>query len=304
MHQVKSGMTDCYVSKVLASSKGDIVAIDIYDKSPRRHRLQAWNWQTSEMLMEFDTVFDGSSRMAISSTGDVLFAGNWKAGDMGGVAAYDNRSGGLLWHRTDISETQRLHYSYSAEAVWCSTENGPVQSLDSQTGKTLFAWETIRDAFDSPYSVRWLAERKTDYLLVGEPSIAIGRETSSLFQAVFSPDSVCLAEVSGPVRCLNSDSGEERWRYLPERGHVTQLSYQSNDFMYGVLFLSQEGRDSKLIRIALDSGTTEMLYHQAERSPFAWSIGPGVLLTRSGEVVSLETGNVIRRLPIPVADGS
>lgn len=199
-------MPQTYISKVLASSKGDIVAIDIYDKPSRRHRLQAWNWRTSTVLAEFVTVFDGFDRMAISPTGDVLFAGNWKAGEKGGVAAYEIGSGCVLWHRTDISEAQRLHYSHSVEALWCSTENSPVQSLDGRTGKTLFTWETIRDAFDSPYSARWLAERKTDYVLVGEPSIAIPRESPSLFQAVFGPGSLCLTEVGGPVRCLESNT--------------------------------------------------------------------------------------------------
>jgi outer membrane protein assembly factor BamB len=293
-------MSDSYVSKVLASTKGDIVALDIYDTSSSRHRIQVWNWRTGERINEFDTVFDGQKRLAISPTGDVLFAGNWQVGEHGGVAAYDTSSAGVLWHRTDISETQRLHYSLSAEAVWCSTENGPVQSLDGRTGETLFAWQTIRDAFDSPYSARWLAERKTDYVLVGEPSIAIPRESFSLFQGVFSPDSVCLAEVKGPVRCLESNTGNERWRFSPKEGHVIQLSYQPDGFLYGVLFLSQEGEDSRLVRFALDSGASEVLYHQAERNPYAWSIGPGVLITRSGEVVSLATGNVLRQLALPV----
>lgn len=293
-------MADSYVSKVLASSKGNIVAMAIYDESSRHCRIQIWNWRIGEMLAKFDTVFDGYSRMAISPTGDVLFAGNWQAGQNGGVAAYDTGSGSLLWHRTDISETQRLHYSHSVDAVWCSTENGPVQSLDARNGKTLFAWETIRDAFDSPFSARCLAERKTDYVLVGEPSIAIPRASFSLFQAVFSPESLCLTEVNGPVRCLESNTGDERWRYSPEQGHVNQLSFQPDGFIYGVLFLSQVGEDSKLVRFALDSGDSKALYHQAERSPFAWSIGPGVLITRSGDVVSLETGKVIRQLEIPV----
>jgi len=295
-------MPDSYVSKVLASPKGDIVAIAIYEESSRHRLVQIWNWRASEMLAKFYTVFDGYSRMAISPNGDVLFAGNWQAGTNGGVAAYDTGSGGLLWHRTDISGTQRLHYSHSAEAVWCSTENSPVQFLDAQTGKTLFAWETIRDAFDSPFSARWLVERKTDYALVGEPSIAIPRVSFSLFQAVFGPESVCLTEAKGPVRCLESNTGDERWRYSPKKGHVSQLSYQPDGFVYGVLFLSQEGEDSKLVRFALDSGESKVLYHQAERSPFAWSIGPGVLITRSGEVVALETGNVIRQLTIAICE--
>lgn len=295
-------MPDTYVSKVLASSKGDIVAIDVYDTSSRRHCLQAWNWRTGAMLTEFDTVFDGFSRMAISPPGDVLFAGSWKEGEKGGVAAYEISSGGILWHRTDISKTQRLHYSHSVEAVWCSTDSGPVQSLDRQTGKTLFTWKTIRDAFDSPYSERWLAERKTDYVLVGEPSIAIRRETASLFQAEFGPELMYLTEGSGPVRCLESNTGDERWRYSSEKGHVIQLSYQPDGFLYGVLFLAQEGEDSKLVRFAPDSGAIEVLYHQAERNPFAWSIGPGVLVTRSGEVISLETGKAIRQLALPVSE--
>jgi outer membrane protein assembly factor BamB len=295
-------MADSYVSKVLASSNGGIVAIGIYDKPSQRHRLQTWNWRTSTMLTEFETVFDGCDRIAISSIGDVLFAGNWQAGENGGVAAYDTTSGSLLWHRTDIFETQRLHYSHSNEAVWCSTEKSPLQSLDAQTEKTLFAWETIRDAFDSPFDARWLAERETDYVLVGEPSVAIPRESFSLLHAVFSPDSVCLTEATGPVRCLESNSGEERWRYSSEQGHVIQLSYQPNGFMYGVLFLSQEGEDSKLVRFALDSGACEVLYHEAERGPFAWSIGPGVLITRTGAVISLETGQSTGQLALILGD--
>jgi outer membrane protein assembly factor BamB len=293
-------MSDSYVSKVLVSSKGVVVAIDIYDTISSRHRMQTWDWQTGQMLAEFETVFDGSSRLTISPAGDVLFAGNWKSGKKGGVAAYDATSGRLLWHRSDISETQSLHYSHSGEAVWCSTEKGPVQSLSALTGEMAFAWETIRNAFDSPYAARWLAERKADYVLAGELNITIPRLTSFLFQAAFTPNSVCLAEARGPLRCLEADTGEERWRYSSAQGHVTQLSYHVDGFLYGVLFLSQEGEDSKLLRFALDSGATEKLYHEAERGPDAWSMGQGVLITRSGNVISLESGDVIRRLAISV----
>lgn len=99
---------------------------------------------------------------------------------------------------------------------------------------------------------------------------------------------------------LGVEYRDERWRYSPEQGHVIELSYQPDGFLYGVLFLSEEGEDSKLIRFALDSGAREVLYHKAERNPFAWSIGPGVLITRSGELISLDTGKVIRQLAISV----
>jgi hypothetical protein len=292
-----------YVGKVLAAPDGDTVVFGIYDKSSRRFRIQNWNWRTGEMLAEFETVFDGLDRMAISSAGDILIAGNWRPGSDGGVAAYDAGTGHVLWHRTDIHQTQSLHYSQARDAVWCSTENGPVQLIDARTGSTLFAWDAVRDAFDSAHSALWLEDRRTDYVLRGEKDIVIPRVTS-LFQAEFTRDSVCLIEASGPLRCLEFNAGEERWRYSPEKGHVIRLSYQLDGFVYGVLFLSGDGEDSKLIRFVPDSGRCEALYHQAERNPEAWSIGPGVLLTRSGEVVSLKTGDVIRRLAISVGGTS
>jgi hypothetical protein len=295
-------MSDSYVSKLLASPKSEIAAIDIYDTSSRRHRIQARNWRTGEMLAGFTTIFDGHARMAINPLGSVLFAGNWRAGENGGVAAYETSSGRVLWHRTDISETQSLHFSHTEEAVWCSTETGPVQSLDAQTGVTLFAWETIRDAYDSPFEDRWLAERETDYVLMGEPSVAIQRLTAGFLHAVFTPETVCLTESRGPVRCLESKTGKERWRSLLDSGHVIQLSYQPDNVLYGVLFLSETSKDSKLIRFEPDSGRYEVLFYQAERNPYAWSIGPGVLLTRSGDVVSLATGDVIGQLTISMSD--
>jgi outer membrane protein assembly factor BamB len=291
-------MPGSYVSKVLATPKSEIVAIDIYDTSSRRHRIHARNWRTNKLLAEFNTVFDGHARMAINSLGSVLFAGNWRDGENGGVAAYETGSGQVLWHRRDISETQSLHFSHTKEAVWCSTESGPVQSIHAQTGETLFAWETIRNAFDSPFGERWLAERETDYVLVGEPSIAIQRLTAGLLQAVFTPETVCLTESRGPVRCLESKTGREQWRYSPENGHVIQLSYQQDNLLYGVLFLSEDGKDSKLVRFEPDSGKHEVLFCQAERNPYAWSIGPGVLITRSGDVVSLEAGDVIGQITL------
>ena len=83
---------------------------------------------------------------------------------------------------------------------------------------------------------------------------------------------------------------------------MIQLSYQPDGFLYGVLFLSGDGEDSKLVRFAPDSGACEVLYRQAERCPVAWSIGLGALVTSTGEVVSLETGHVIKRLAVPVRE--
>jgi outer membrane protein assembly factor BamB len=298
--QMEPKMQGSYVGKVLAAPNGSLAVIGIYDLSSRSYRIQIWNWQTGEMQSEFRTVFDASNRMAISRAGGILIAGNWHAGNNAGVAAYDTNSGSILWHRTDINQTQSLHYSPIDDSVWCSTENDPVQFIDARTGETLFAWETVRDAFDSAYSASRLVNRVTEYVLRGERDIVIPRLNFALFQAEFTPDSVCLIEANGPLRCLDSNTGKERWRYSPEQGHVIRLSYQADGSLYGILFLSKDGEDSKLVRFAPDSGSMEVLYCQDERGPTSWSFGPGVLLTRSGEVVSLETGDVIRNLAIPI----
>ena len=270
---------------------------------------QVWNLETGELISEFHTVFDGCNRLAVSSDGATVLAANWRKGQKAGVACYEVTSGRMIWHRTDLRQVQQMRFSAQCDWVWCEVESRPVHCLDTKTGSTLKTLRTVRDALDSPYSPHMILLRDGDFAIETQnESISVPRLRHSGLMAAFSPDAVCvceafnptirpLATVQGIVRCIELNSGNERWRYQPLINHFIQLiSYQNDHFFYCVQSESlPDGWNVSLVRLSLDSGKcTEVC--RLSPPPYFGGFGSGVLVTPEGDVVSLQTGDFIKKL--------
>lgn len=265
---------------------------------------QIWNWSTGERLSEFPTVFDGYGRHAISPNGNIYVAANWRKGKNGGVACYDTRTGERIWHQAELRQVQGIRFSAHGEAIWCCVEGRPVHCLNSGNGSLVHKLRNVDEVVESPYSGLVLhSRRRADYLILGCSTASVPRLTSSMSDAVFSSNELCLAEHSGPVRCLDSESGEERWRYVPPRGsHVTRISYQADRSFYGLLF-GFEFSETALIRLSRDDGaSTETCRFHSSKRYGGGDFGDGVFVTAAGEVVSLVNGQVLRHLAFPVPE--
>jgi hypothetical protein len=303
-----NNMKKSAISTVIAARSAPIaVASTIGGATLGAKPLQIWNWNTGELLSEFETVFDGCKRLAISPDGLTCVAANWRKGKNAGVACYDILSGITIWHRTDIRQVQHLRYSARGSWIWCEIDSRPAHCLDAKTGLTVTVWKGIREVVQDTNSGYTLAGRRGDFVIMGKKHVSVLRTPydarypwlfSNLWDAAFSSDAACLSEGRGPVRCLDCESGRERWRYIPPDGHsVIETSYQGGDHFHGILF---DGYSTRLIRLSLNEGTCTEMYHSGTGARgFGFSIGAGSLVIWTGEVVSLKTGEVVRSLAFP-----
>lgn len=264
---------------------------------------QIWNWRTGERLSAFQTVFDGYGRHAISPRGEIYVAANWRKGRSAGLGCYDARTGNRIWHLPDLRQVQGIRFSAKGDNVWCVVEGRPVHCLDSGTGSILARLRNVQEVVDSPYSDHVLHVRRTDYLIAGHTTISVPQFTRTMMDAVFSPDALCLSECAGSLRCLDIESGAERWRYVPPKGfHVIRVSYQADQSFYGLLF-GFESPISALIRLTGENGTCTEICQYDTSVRYGGDFGDGVFVTATGEVVSLLNGQILTRLPFPQRDG-
>jgi hypothetical protein len=276
-----------------------------------RGAAQIWNWSSGERLSEFTTVFDGFGRHSISPNGELYVCANWRKGKNGGVACYNTSSGEKIWHRQDLRQVQGIRFSANGHKVYCRVEARPVNCLDSGSGISLGNIRTVDDVVDSPYADLALhSRRRANYTLVGDKTRSIPRIMPAMSDAAFSRESLCLAEYSGFVRCMDCETGNERWRYLPPKGfHVIRLSYQADQCFYGLLF-GYEIPETALIRLSPDHGSCTEIgrYSRARKCGGVryanGDFGDGVFVTAEGAVVSLVDGQVIKHLPFPVTSES
>lgn len=265
--------------------------------------LEIWDLNTREKLTGFHTVYDDCARFAINSNGERVIAANWRKGQKGGVACYETASGQVVWHRTDLGQVQHMQFSSAGNFVWCEVANRPLHCLDTKTGLTLKTLRAVRDAVDSPYSPHTIFLREADYAIGTEDeNTSVPRLCRSGLVAAFSPDAVCVCEafnptirpvatVQGIVRCIELNSGTERWRYQPPVNHfIPLISYQNDGNFYCVQSESlPDGWAVSLIQLSPDSGICSQVC-KLSPPPYFGGFGSGVLVTPDGEVVSLQTG--------------
>ncbi len=296
-----SKMLDSAIRTISIARSSPIAAAALFEK-----KVQIWNFGNAELVSELDTVFQfGGHRLTLSPTGEHCVAARFRAGQNGGVACYETRSGRKIWHRADLRRVQGVRFSAANETIWCEVEGQSVLSLDINTGLTLGSLRTICDVFDSPFTQHALQEprgRDRDLAIVGSTTLLVPRSTFAILDATFSPDALCLSEANGPVRCVDLDTAEERWRYLPPSGsHVLGLSYQAGHSFYGVEWAYECGGPVLLLQFSEGVGAVKIV---CNLNSFADAIGfgQGEVLLSSGDLVSLLTGSIIRHLAFPMKD--
>ena len=294
-------MLDSAIRTISIARRSPVAAAALFEK-----KVQIWNLANAELVSELDTVFEfGGHRLTLSPTGEYCVAARFRAGQNGGVVCYETGSGRKIWHRADLRRVQGVRFSAANEAIWCEVEGKPVLSLDINTGLTLGSLRTVCDVFDSPFTQHVLQEplgRDKDLAIVGSTTLLVSRSTFAILDATFSPDALCLSEAGGPVRCLNLETGKERWRYQPPAGnHVLRLSYQADQSFYGMQWAYERGGPKLLLRFSQSTGAAKNVC-DLNTFPDALGFGHGEVLLSSGDVVSLFTGETIRQLAFPRKD--
>jgi len=260
--------------------------------------VQIWNWSVGQRLAEFETVFEtGGWRLALAPNGSTCVAASWKKGKRDGVACYDAPTGQTAWHRSDIRRVQGLRFSPAGDHIWCWIEGGPVQQLDSRTGATSAVVKGVQDVIESRYPGHILEVRRTGFLVRGEIDFLVPRLTFALLDAAFSSDSLCLAEASGPVRCLQLGTGVERWRFQSSGGaHVVALSHSQDDHSFYAVQRYMNGGPAALLRLPERTGIAVKM---CQLSSSTVCFGNGVVITAKGDIVSLRGGGIVEQIPFP-----
>lgn len=264
--------------------------------------VQIWDLDKREQVGQFDTGrAGGSNRVHLDPKGERGVVAAWAAGARGGVACYEIPTGKLIWHRAELRHAQGVSFSTDGESVWFEPNEGRVQRLDALTGNTIETLTGIKHIHMNHYSSEVLLEKRSGgYVLRGVKDIAIPTITFAILDVAFGPESLCLTESTGPVRCLDCRSGVELWRYEPAKNnHVLRLWYRELDgHYYGVEWQYHSGGPHKLLCFAGGSGRVEEIC-QLDSWEEAVCGGLDCLVASSGEVVSLSNGKLIGRLDFP-----
>jgi WD40 repeat protein len=283
-----------------ASKRSSRVAAALFES-----QVQIWDVETGKLIKEFETVFSfGGSRLTLGPLGERCIAAAWKAGKDGGVACYDTNTGMLVWHRQDLKQTQRVRFSPGGESAWCVPDSGPTKLLDSANGKTLDALTGVRDIFDSAYSAELLlVKRKRIYILTKEKTLQVPRLTFALLDVAFGPQTIAISESAGPVRCLDSSTGNELWRQSPGKQiHYLRVWYRQTDGnFYGVPWDFRTGSFRSLVRLDANSGkpTVVCSLHSWDE---VYCTKSDRLITSNGEVINLSDGKRLHQLQFPETD--
>jgi hypothetical protein len=289
-------MKSSAIRHLTASRRSTRVAAGFFENT-----VQIWELQKLEMVAQFRTVLSfGGNRLALDALGERCVAASWEDGPHGGVACYEAKSGALLWQRSDLKETQRVRFTATGDAIWCVPSNGPTKRLDPLTGKTLDALTVLADIYDSPYSSSILVEKKKgDHILKNGGETRIPRLTFGILDAVFSRDAVCISEAGGPVRCVES-IGVERWRHNPGMSqHLLRLWHRAvDDQFYGIRWEYAKGSFRTLVRLDARSGEcVDICQLDSWAEEVCGTLN--CLLTSHGQVINLENGELLSRVPFP-----
>lgn len=284
------------ISELSASKNPQWIAAGSFEKS-----IQIWDSSSRERISEFSTVFSSGARnLALASDGQRLVAGLSRP--RGRVAAYEVPSGKKLWE-VNVSYPSKLQFNASGESILCTRNQRSVLRLDAQTGNVLAtidgARRYIEDVSGDVLSVP-ANEDDPIRLIRGSHSFTLYKPGRWVLDAKFSPQSVCLSEANGPVRCIGRFDGELQWMFDPGiKSHVVGLHYSPGvGAFFGVLFNFENGASRTLMRFHPASGIYERIC-EFDSWEEAFLSATDQLVTSAGEIRDLSTGELVGRFAFP-----
>jgi len=267
--------------------------------------VQIWDVSSRVKVTEFPTDYcSGARNLAFAPSAQIVVAG--LSTDHGKVTAYEVPSGKPLWEQK-LAYPSLLRFDLSGESVLCSSADRSSFRLDVQTGVIIQKIEGVSHYFEGPYgdilSVPARNRNGAFRLVSRGHNFEVARRSFALLDAQFSPDSICLSEAVGPVRCINCTDGTERWRFDPGAdSHVLRLHYSSGmDAFFGVLRHLGKGGSRQLVRFETQSGIHSRICDlDSWDEVFLDTIDQ--LVTSAGEIRNLLNGVLVDRLAFPVRE--
>jgi hypothetical protein len=286
------------IRHLATSWAGSVIAAGEFENT-----VHIWDLLAERCLTTLATVLDfGGTRLAIACDGKACIAAAYNSE---GVAAYSIPNGAETWRRKDLKKAQTVRVSLDDRRVFACFDDRACQVLNRETGKTIKRWTGVRDVWESPYEPVTLLERHA--LILQSPEnrkiTSIARETFAALSVAFAPGLVCVSESGGPLRCLDIQTGEERWRFAEKNQHFLEVAYAEHSSAFvGVCWPYKFGGSFRLLRFQPRSGEVSAVTDLGKSGRFAFCQRGTRLLTSNGLVIDSATGR--RELMLPFADSA
>jgi WD40 repeat protein len=270
------------------------------------YTVYVWDLKARKRVAVFETPLDfGGRRLAINPRGDICAVASWT---LGGLACYSADSGEVVWVKDNLKKLQNLGYSPDGTRLYCGSERGAMMVLDAETGSEIAKYPSTDDAYCSPYEPIELLSKRTGPIELRRAGanrpIILARTGFAIHDAAFGGDRVCISEAGGgnpwskdnapPVlRCLDTGSGAELWRYTPRRGwNIPLLAYTSKaGAFFGVERNYMTTAQKRLLRFDSDSGKrTQVVGLEKPCATEVFCSRGESLLTSEGELIDVLTG--------------
>jgi hypothetical protein len=255
-------------------------------------------------LATFSTIMDaGGTRLAVAPDGRNCIAAAYH---VEGIAGYTACDGKEAWRRKDLKKTQTVRVSLDGRRVYACFDNRSCQVLNRETGKTIKTWPGVRHVWESPYQPAMLLEKRT--LVLQSPDekkiASIPAETFAVLCVAFGPGLVCVSESGGPLRCLDVQTGEERWRFQEKGQHFLELAFAEHvQAFVGVCWPYERGGSFRLLRFEPRSGAPSDVTELGKAGEFVFCLRGTRLLCSDGSVLDSATGQNKAKLAFPAKEG-
>jgi hypothetical protein len=243
----------------------------------------------------------GGTRLAVTPDGRNCIAAAYHVEGIAGYAASD---GTEVWRRKDLKKTQTLRISLDGRRVYACFDNRSCQVLNRETGKTIKTWAGVRDVWESPYQPVMLLEKRTLVLQSPEERkiASVRAETFAVLCVAFGPGLVCVSESTGPLRCLSTETGEERWRFQEKGQHFLEVAFaEQTQAFVGVCWPYEHGGSFRLLRFEPQSGEASVVTELGKAGEFEFCLRGTRMLLSDGSVMDSATGDPVGKLAFPVA---
>lgn len=282
----------------LASTwSGSVIAAAEFDRT-----VHVWDVAAPKHLATFPTIMDfGGTRLAVTPDGKNCIAAAY---DVEGIAGYAASGGTETWRRKDLKKAQSLRVSLDGHRVYACFDNRSCQVLNRETGKTIKTWAGVRHVWESPYQPVMLLEKRA--LILQSPDerkvASIPAETFGVLCVAFGPGLVCVSESTGPLRCLDALTGEERWRFQEKGQHFLELAYaeQAQAFV-GICWPYERGGSFRLLSFEPQAGAASVVTELGKAGEFEFCLRGTRLLSSDGSVMDSATGKCVGKLAFPFA---
>jgi WD40 repeat protein len=275
-----------------SSWSGSVVAAAEFE-----HTVHVWDVGAQIHLATFPTIMDfGGTRIAITPDGKNCIAAAYH---VEGIAAYAASDGAEIWRRKDLKKTQTLRVSLDGRRVYACFDNRSCQVLDRETGKTIKTWAGVRDVWESPYQPTMLLEKRALVLQTPEERkiASIPAESFAVLCIAFGPGLVCVSESGGPLRCLDTETGAERWRFQERGQHFLELAFAEQAQVFvGVCWPYERGGVFRLLRFEPQSGVASEVAELGKAGDFEFCLRGSRLMSSDGPVIDSTTGSSVGRL--------